>query len=118
MKSIRASALVVCLLFCTQARAQTLVYSLSYTDTPAGRQARFANVSPAPGLRSEEQNLAILRNTRKNEIYSVSVADGKRSLLFSDAGMDLEIAAAGFVSGSSKRHDDATLLKVDPSLPG
>ena len=104
MKSIAVSATLVCLLFCAQARAQTLVYSLSYTDTAAGRRAHFAKVSPAPGLRTEAENLAMLRNTSKNEIYSVSVADGKRSLLFSDAGMDLEIAAAGFVSGSSKAY--------------
>src|ERR1700722_2263929 len=102
MKSTGGFIIVLFAFFCVQARAQTLVYSLSYGDTAASRQARFANVSPAPGLRPEAENLAMLRNTRKNEIYSVSVADGKRSLLFSDAGMDLEIAAAGFVSGSSK----------------
>lgn len=104
MKSTGGFIIVLFAFFCVQARAQTLVYSLSDGDTAASRQARFANVAPAPGLRTEAENLAMLRNTRKNEIYSVSVADGKRSLLFSDAGMDLEIAAAGFVSGSSKAY--------------
>jgi hypothetical protein len=104
MKSIGGFAIVVCLLFCAQARAQTLVYSLSYTDTAASRQARFANVSPAPGLRTEAENVAMLRNTRKNEIYSVSLADGKRSLLFSDDNMHLEIRAWGSVSGTAKAY--------------
>jgi hypothetical protein len=86
------------------ARAQTLVYSLSYSETMASSRARFANVSPAPGLRSEAENIAMLRNTRKNEIYSISLADGKRSLLFSDEGMHLEIRAAGSVSGAAKAY--------------
>lgn len=46
----------------------------------------------------------MLRNTRKNEIYSISVADGKRSLLFSDEGMQLEIRAWGTVSGGPKTY--------------
>jgi hypothetical protein len=93
---------VSCLFFCTQARSQTLVYSLSYVETRASFRARFANVSPLPGRRSQEENLAMLRHTRKTEIYSVSVADGKRSLLFSDEGMHLETQATGTVSGSGK----------------
>jgi hypothetical protein len=70
--------MVMCLLSCAPARAQTLVYSLSYSETMASSRARFANMSPNPGLRSEAENIATLRNTRKNEIYSISVADGKR----------------------------------------
>lgn len=104
MRSTAKFATIWCLLFCAHARAQTLIYSLSYTETQASSRARFANVSPAPGLRSEAENIAMLRNSRKNEIYSVSVADGKRSLLFSDEGMDLEIAAWGSVSGSAKAY--------------
>ena len=46
----------------------------------------------------------MLRNTRKNEIYSISVADGKHSLLFSDEGMHLEIRAWGTVSGGAKAY--------------
>jgi len=46
----------------------------------------------------------MLRNTRKNELHSVSLKDGKRSLLFSDEGMDLEIRAAGSVSGAAKAY--------------
>ena len=50
----------------------------------------------------------MLRSTRKNEICSVSVTDGKRSLLFSDDGMGLEIAAWGSVSGSTKAYAKGT----------
>ncbi len=102
---LSASLLTVsCLWFCPQTRSQTLVYSLSYVETGPSSRAHFANVSPLPGLRSEEENIAMLRNTRKNEIYSVSVADGKRSLLFSDEGMHLEIRAWGSVSGTAKAY--------------
>jgi hypothetical protein len=108
MKSAVALAFVACLLLCAQARAQTLVYALSYSETQASSRARFANVSPAPGLRSEVENIAMLRNTRKNEIYSVSVTDGKRSLLFSDEGMHLEIRPAGAVSPTGKAYTSGT----------
>jgi len=40
----------------------------------------------------------MVRNTRKNEIYSISIADGKRSLLFSDEGTHLEMSAGATVS--------------------
>jgi hypothetical protein len=89
---------------CTQARAQTLIYSVSYADTRASLQARFPNLSLFPSQRSEEENLALLRNTRKNDIYSVSVADGKHSLVFSDAGMNLEIRAFAEVSPTGKAY--------------
>lgn len=104
MKTSALSVFVIalCLAVCTQARAQTLVYSVSYADTRASLQARFPSLSLFPGQRSEEENLALLRNTRKNEIYSVSMADGKRSLLFSDEGMHLEIRAWGSASGAAK----------------
>lgn len=80
--------------------AQTLVYSLSYSDTAASRQLWFARIPPMPGLRSEQENIETLRNTRKNEIYSISIPDGKRYLLFNDAGTRLEIRAQGSVSGT------------------
>lgn len=104
MKASALSVFVIasCLAMCTQPRAQTLVYALSYSETQASSRARFANVSPAPALRSEAENIAMLRNTRKNEIYSISMADGKHSLLFSDEGMHLEIRAWGSVSGAAK----------------
>jgi len=92
-------AIISSFCFYAQVHAQTLVYSLSYSETQASSRARFA---PLPAQRSDAENLAILRNTRKNEIYSITVADGKRSLLFSDEGMDLETAARGSVSGSAK----------------
>lgn len=46
----------------------------------------------------------MLRNTRKTEVYSVSVVDGKRTLLFSDEGMNLEIKATGAVSPAGKAY--------------
>lgn len=108
MKFAATLVIAACLFLCTPAPAQTLVYSLSYSETQASSRARFASVSAFPGLRSDAENLAMLRNSRKNEIYSVSVADGKRSLLFSDEGMNLEIAAWGSVSGSNKAYSKGT----------
>jgi hypothetical protein len=108
MKCAAKFVLILSLTLCPHACAQTLVYSLSYSETRASFHARFANVSPLPGLRSEAENLAMLRNTRKNEIYSISLADGKRSLLFSDEGLGLEIGAAGSVSGSAKAYSKGT----------
>jgi hypothetical protein len=86
------------------ARAQTLVYSFSYVDTASSRRAFFANVPPMPGARSDDQNIAMMRSTRKNEIYSISIADGKRSLLFSDDGTHLEISAGGTMSRGAKAY--------------
>jgi len=104
MKRSARFFIVLYLLLCGETRAQTLVYSLCYSDTRASRQARFANVSPLPGLRSEEENMAMLRNARKTEIYSVSILDGRRSLLFSDENLHLEIAARASVSGRGKAY--------------
>lgn len=91
------------LLLCAQARGQTLIYSLSYSDTPASRRLWFANLPP-PGQRSEQQDIETLRYTRKNEIYSISISDGKRSLLFSDEGMNLEIRPTGATVGAGKAY--------------
>jgi hypothetical protein len=97
---------VLCLFWCVQAQAQTLAYSLSYAETAASFKAHFANVG-APGQRSNEQDLAMLRFTRKNEIYSVSAVGGSRSLLFSDEGTDLEIRTWGTTSGAAKAYATA-----------
>ncbi len=102
---LSASLLTVsCLLFCTQARSQSLVYSLTYVETRASFQAHFANVSPFPGRRSDDENLSMLRGTRKTEIYSLSLADGKRALLFSDEGPHLQIMATGAVVSDGKAY--------------
>lgn len=74
------------------AAAQSLVYMVSYGTTQASFRARFPN-----GIfgTTPDQRLAMLRRTLKNEIWSVSMADGKRTLLFSDEGMsNFEIIAA------------------------
>src|SRR5260370_30024080 len=93
---------VSCLLFCTEARSQTVVYSLTYSETRTSFQAHFANVSPFPGRRSDDENLSMLRGTRKNEIYSLSLITGQSTLVCSDEGTHLHIMAAGAGSGYGK----------------
>lgn len=46
----------------------------------------------------------MLRSCRKTEIYSVSMIDGKRALLLSDEGMNLEITPAGTTLGAGKAY--------------
>jgi hypothetical protein len=102
---LSASLLTVsCLLFCSQARSQSLVYSLTYVETRASFQAHFANVSPFPGRRSDDENLSMLRGTRKTEIYSISAAGGKPALLFSDEGPHLQIMGTGAVASDGKAY--------------
>jgi hypothetical protein len=91
-------------LLCSQAHSQTLVYSLTYAETRASFHAHFARVSPFPGGRSEDQNLSMLRGTRKTEIYSLSLATGKSTLLFSDDGPHLEIKATGALANDRKAY--------------
>src|SRR5258708_23282163 len=95
---------VSCLLFCTEARSQTVVYSLTYSATRTSFQAHFANVSPFPGSRSDDENLSMLRGTRKTEIYSLSLITGKSTLFLSDEGPHLQIMAAGAVAGDCKAY--------------
>ena len=95
---------VSCLLFCTEARSQRVVYSLTYSETRTSFQAHFANVSPFPCRRSDDENLSMLRGTRKTEIYSLSLATGKSTLLFSDEGPHLQIMATGVVAGDGKAY--------------
>lgn len=87
------------LALCNSARAQTLVFALSYADTPASFRARFPN--GALGA-SHSDDVAMLRNLRKTEIYSLNLADGKRTLLFSDEGMTFEIRPTNVALGSGK----------------
>jgi hypothetical protein len=84
------------ILLCAQAGAQTLIYSLCYSDTQASRQARYPNGALGASLHDK---LAMLRRCRKDDIYSVSMTDGKRSLLFSDEESNLEINPTGPVFG-------------------
>jgi hypothetical protein len=90
--------------FCPHAWSQTLVYSLTYAETRASFQAHFAGVSAFPGRRSDDVNLSMLRGTRKTEIYSLSLATGKSTLLFSDEGPHLEIKAAGALATGGKAY--------------
>ncbi|HEV2490222.1 MAG TPA: hypothetical protein VGT03_10470 [Candidatus Acidoferrales bacterium] len=93
MNGMRFFAVMMWLLiFAPLAAAQSLVYLVSYGTTQASFRARFPN-----GIfgTTTDQRLEMLRRTIKNEIWSVSVADGKRTLLFSDEGMsNFEIISA------------------------
>jgi hypothetical protein len=99
MKWITKLLMASSLLFCAQARAQTLIYSLSYAETRASFHARFPNGAPGAPI---NERLAMLRGYRKTEIYSVSMIDGKRALLFSDEGMNLDIRPTGPTFGADK----------------
>lgn len=94
------------LILCGHVTGQTLIYSLSYAETPASRSARFPH--GALGATTDEK-LAMLRGYQKTEIYSVSMIDGKRSLLFSDEGMHLEIKPAGATLGRGSAYATAVL---------
>jgi hypothetical protein len=86
------------------AQAQKLVYALSYTYTQAGFHARY----PTGALgASQHAKLAMLRSFARSEIYSVSVVDGQRSLLFSDDDMDLETSPSGGAVGVHKAYVNA-----------
>lgn len=89
------------LLLCAQTLAQTLIYSLSYPETRASFNTRFPNGAIGASI---NERLAMLRNLRKTEIYSVSMSDGKRSLLFSDEGMNFEIRPTGATFGAGKAY--------------
>jgi hypothetical protein len=97
---LRAVLVVAAFLtLCISARAQTVVFALSYADTPASFRARFPN--GALGA-SHSDDVAMLRNLRKTEIYALNLADGKRTLLFSDEGMNFEIRPNFVALGSGK----------------
>jgi len=94
----------VCIAFCAQAaRAQKLVYMVSYSYGSA--QARLHAQFPS-GIfgTTPEQRVAMTRQTLKNEIWSISLRDGKRTLLFSDENMGFEISPAigGYAVDSSR----------------
>jgi hypothetical protein len=77
-------ALILCLflaVFVVRLSAEDLLYAVSLAETPRSLHARFPRgVLGAP----INDRLAMLRQLRKTEIYSISITDGKRSLLFSD----------------------------------
>ncbi|SRR6266568_2729997 len=102
MKSILKLERIVlgglCLLLCAHASAETLIYSLSYAETPTSLRARFPNGAIGASI---NKRLAMLRKYRKTEIHSVSL-DGKSSLLFSDEGMNFEISPQGTMLGAGK----------------
>jgi hypothetical protein len=101
LKLSRIFVVVASLLLCAQAQAQTLIYALSYRDTPASLHARFPNGALGATI---NEKLAMVRGYLKTEIYSVSINDGKRLLLFSDEGMNLEIVPAGATLGAGKAY--------------
>jgi len=104
LKQIAGMLAFSCLSLSPPARSQTLVYSLTYAETRASFHAHFASASPFPGRRPDDENLSMLRGARKTEIYSLSLATGKSTLLFSDEGPHLEIKAAGALSSEHKAY--------------
>lgn len=114
---LRAILLMVSfLVLCARARSQELVYSLSYVETLPSYHARFPN--PLPFGRTPAENLAMLRQTRKTEVHSVSVVDGRGRLLFSDVGsVNLELAATGSVSPAGKAYIPGT-WREEPATSG
>jgi hypothetical protein len=69
------------------AHAQSIIYTISYRDTAASLRARGTTILGA----TNEQKVAMTRSLRKTEIYSGSLADGKKTLQFSDEGLGLEL---------------------------
>jgi hypothetical protein len=98
---VRARMLIACtfLFLCATAQGQSLIYSLSYSETRASFHARYPNGALGASV---NEKLAMLRQNRKTEIYSVSMPDRKRSLLFSDEGMNLEISPVSSVASIGK----------------
>jgi hypothetical protein len=100
-KSQACILVVSFLFFLSPARAQSLVYAVSYSETRASFHARF----PTGALgASNKEKLAMLRSYRKTEIYSVSMIDGKRTLVFSDEGMNFEITPANPATAAGKAY--------------
>ena len=92
---------VACLLLVSlQARAQNLIYSLSTAETQASFQARFG---PNSFQRPVNERLAMLRCYRKTAIYSLSMIDGQRTLLFSDEGKNFEILHLSVLGSRSRK---------------
>src|SRR5437660_9342731 len=82
-------AVVAVLALATQvASAQSLIYSLTYPQTTATRRIGVGHGVPP------DQRVESVRSSWKTEIYSVSVRDGERKLLFSDQGPHFEIYPA------------------------
>lgn len=104
LKQIASLLALAYFFYCPQARSQTLVYSLTYTETRSSFHAHYANASPFPGRRSDDENLSMLRGARKTEIYSLSLATGKSTLLFSDEGPHLEIRNVGALANDHKAY--------------
>jgi len=84
------------LALCPYQHGQNLVYAVSFAETRGSLHVRFPNGVLGASV---SDKLAMLRHYRKTEIYSVSMIDGRRSLLFSDEGMNFEITPTGSVSG-------------------
>ncbi|HKW89423.1 MAG TPA: hypothetical protein VJN21_11780 [Candidatus Acidoferrales bacterium] len=117
MKPIRILIAVCCAALCAPwAAAQSLVYMVTTGTTTASFRAKFPN-----GIfgTTPEQRLAMLRRTDKNQIWSVSMADGKRTLLFSDEGMsNFEIVSATDTSSALLASGKALVRGVERSWRG
>ena len=87
---------VVCLFpqLCT-AQTAALIYSLSSKETPQSQLAHPSTYNVVTATIPDK--LMKVRAYIKTEIFSVSMADTKRSLVFSDEGPYFEIIPGGMV---------------------
>lgn len=73
-------------LFTPFVHAQELVYTATYPKTVPARG--IFTIGPAT---TPQERAMMARRARKNEIWAISLQDGKRTLLFSDEGTNFEL---------------------------
>lgn len=96
--------------------AQTLVYMVSYGNTSAGFRAKYSRgIFPIHPKTLQEQ-IAMSRRTIKNEIWAVSLTDGKRTRLFSDEDTNFELTPAVDMGHSPFANGSAYLRGVERTL--
>jgi hypothetical protein len=88
----RASLLALLVLVAIGARAQSLVYAISYRETSASRQAH-----PQPPFfrATSAEKLLAVRAHAKTDILALSAAKRQSTVLFSDQGPSFEILPEG-----------------------
>ena len=107
------------------ANTQSLVYMVTYGNTPAGFRAKYSRGIFPIHPKTPQEQIAMARRTIKNEIWAVSLKDGKRTRLFSDEGANFELTPAvdmghwPFANGSAYLRGVERTLKEVPqqSIP-
>lgn len=74
-------------LFTPFAHAQELVYTANYPKAAPARGIFTMDPARTP----PQERMMMARRARKNEIWAISLKDGKRTLLFSDEGTNFEL---------------------------